>query len=41
MCVGRVIEIGEGVEGFSIGDRVAGYGNLRETHTWNAERACV
>ena len=39
MCVGRVIEIGEGVEGVSIGDRVAGYGNLRETHTWNAERA--
>ena len=38
MCVGRVSEIGEGVEAFSIGDRVAGYGNLRETHTWQAER---
>ena len=34
MCVGRVVEIGEGVEYFSIGDRVAGYGQLRETHTW-------
>jgi len=37
MCVGRVIEIGEKVEGFSIGDRVAGYGHLRETHTWPAK----
>lgn len=35
MCVGRITELGEGVEGFSVGDRVAGYGNLRETHTWN------
>ena len=38
MCVGRVIEIGEGVEGVSIGDRVAGHGHLRETHTWHAEK---
>ncbi len=38
MCVGEVIEVGEGVEGFSVGDRVAGYGNLRETHTWHADR---
>ena len=36
MCVGRIIEIGDGVEGFSIGDRVASHGHLRETHTWNA-----
>lgn len=39
MCVGRVIEIGENVEGFSEGDRVAGYGHLRETHTWPAKNA--
>ena len=36
MCVGRVVEIGVGVEGFSIGDQVAGYGCLRDTHTWHA-----
>ena len=38
MCVGRITEIGEGVEGHSIGDRVAGYGGIRETHTWAAQR---
>lgn len=37
MCVGRIVELGEGVEGFSLGDRVAGYGHLRETHTWRAD----
>ena len=37
MCVGKIIEIGKGVEEFSIGDRVAGYGHLKETHTWRAE----
>lgn len=37
MCVGKVIEIGKNVEGFSIGDQVAGYGHLRETHTWPAQ----
>lgn len=36
MCIGKVIEIGKDVEGFSIGDRVAGYGHLKETHTWSA-----
>jgi threonine dehydrogenase-like Zn-dependent dehydrogenase len=36
MCVGKIIEIGKGVEGFSIGERVAGYGHLKETHTWSA-----
>ena len=30
ICVGRVVEIGAGVEDFLIGDRVAGYGQLRE-----------
>ena len=38
MCVGKIVDIGEGVEDFSIGDRVAGHGNLRETHTWPAKR---
>jgi len=38
MCVGRVTDVGEGVEGLSTGDRVAGYGHLRETHTWPAHR---
>lgn len=37
MCVGRVVEVGEEVEGFSIGERVAGYGHLRETHIWRAD----
>lgn len=36
MCVGKIVEIGKGVENFSLGDRVAGYGHLRETHTWHA-----
>ena len=36
MCIGKIIEIGKGVEGFSIGERVAGYGHLKETHTWGA-----
>ena len=39
MCGGRVVELGEKVEGFSLGDRVAGYGHLRETHTWPAQNA--
>jgi len=36
MCVGKIIDIGRGVEGLSIGETVAGYGHLRETHTWGA-----
>ncbi|MCZ6678262.1 MAG: zinc-binding alcohol dehydrogenase [Candidatus Poribacteria bacterium] len=38
MCVGRVVEVGEGVDSFSIDDRVASHGNLRETHTWHVDR---
>jgi threonine dehydrogenase-like Zn-dependent dehydrogenase len=37
MWVGVIIEIGEGVTGFEIGERVAGYGHLRTTHTVKAE----
>jgi len=36
MCVGQISAIGEGVEDYQVGDRVAGYGNLRPTHTWKA-----
>lgn len=38
MCVGSVIEIGADVEGVELGERVAGHGHLKETHTWNAQR---
>lgn len=37
MCIGTITDIGDGVEGLSIGDRVAGYGHLKETHTWSAQ----
>lgn len=36
MCVGNIIEIGDNVEGFEIGERVANHGHLKETHTWRA-----
>ena len=36
MCVGKVIELGAGVQDIDIGAMVAGYGSLRETHTWRA-----
>jgi len=36
MCVGRVVEVGEGVDSPALGDTVAWYGHLRETHTWQA-----
>lgn len=35
IAVGQVIEVGPGVEGVGLGDRVAGYGPLRETQRWN------
>jgi threonine dehydrogenase-like Zn-dependent dehydrogenase len=34
IAVGTVVEVGSGVEGVAVGDRVAGYGPLRETQTW-------
>ena len=34
IAVGTVIEVADGVEGVSVGDRVAGYGPLRETQRW-------
>ena len=37
MWVGRITEIGRGVEGLETGQRVAGYGNLKNTHTVKAE----
>ena len=38
MCVGKIIEIGDEVEGFEIGERVTSHGHLKETHTWDAKR---
>ena len=34
IAVGTVIEVAPGVEGVAVGDRVAGYGSLRETQRW-------
>lgn len=36
MWIGTIIEIGDGVDGFKLGQRVAGYGNLKNTHTVRA-----
>lgn len=41
MWVGRITEIGQGVEGLETGQRVAGYGNLKNTHTVKAEDVLV
>jgi len=38
ICVGTISEIGADVTGYAEGDRVAGYGGLRDTHTWPADR---
>ena len=35
MAVGVVTALGPGVEGVAVGDRVAGYGPLRETQRWS------
>ena len=37
MWVGEIMELGAGVSGFSVGERVAGYGHLASTHTVKAE----
>lgn len=41
MYVGRIIEIGAGVEGLNVGQRVAGYGNLKNTHTVKAKDVLI
>ena len=41
MFVGKITEMGEGVEGLQIGQKVAGYGNLKNTHTVEAEKILV
>lgn len=41
MWVGRIAEIGKGVQGFKENQRVAGYGHLRNTHTIKAESALI
>ncbi len=41
MCVGRITELGDGVDGLSVGQRIAGYGSLRQTHTWRAGNVLV
>lgn len=41
MWVGKIIELGAGVEGFSIGQRIAGYGPLRNTQTLSAGAALL
>lgn len=38
MAVGVVIEVGPNVAGVSVGDRVAGYGKLRETQRWRWDK---
>jgi threonine dehydrogenase-like Zn-dependent dehydrogenase len=37
MWVGEIVELGSGVSGFSLGERVAGYGNLKPTHITRQE----
>lgn len=41
MFVGKITELGEGVENLQLGQRVAGYGNLRNTHTVKAEELLI
>lgn len=38
IAVGTVTEVGPGVAGVAVGDRVAGYGPLRETQRWAVNR---
>ena len=41
MFVGKIVELGKGVDNFQPGQRVAGYGNLKNTHTVKAEDLLV
>ncbi|MEW6228205.1 MAG: zinc-binding alcohol dehydrogenase [Bacillota bacterium] len=41
MCVGVVVEVGKDVRHVRVGDRVAGYGALRETHLWSEEQVRI
>lgn len=41
MWVGAITEIGQNVTNFEIGQRIAGYGKLRNTHTIKAENALI
>ncbi len=38
MFVGKVTQLGPGIDGFEIGERVLGYGGFREVHTTRPER---
>ena len=39
MWIGHITEMGKEVKGFEIGERIAGYGPLKSTHTLKAEEA--
>lgn len=39
MWIGHITEIGADVTGFSLGEKIAGYGPIRSTHTLKAENA--
>lgn len=41
MWVGKIIEVGAGVERFTIGQRIAGYGPLRNTHIIDSNNALI
>ena len=38
MCVGKVIEVGAGVQDFSLGDAVFSHGSFRQEHVWQEDR---
>ena len=39
MCVGKVIEVGAGVQDFSLGETVFSHGSFRQEHVWQEDRA--
>ena len=41
MWVGKIQQMGQGVSGFKIGQRIAGYGPLRNTHILHAKDALI